>query len=370
MINDGIQRKARVLIYGAGGRGRLLQLSLEEQRPDVCVVGYSDTFKRGTYGSLPIVPPEELTHTQFDNLVVASAHADAIITGLPELVLPKTLSYDPTTPPFDPREKGKRHVAIASTRSSQAALMNLFNAGMPSAGERFTVVHLDPEWTLSLWNPYLREMAAKGRIRHWSTVVAEDFDGVYVAEHGNEHVMRFVNSTPLAGVRLLNAGLRSRIRNTLLDLKAVFSRLNVLEFGSICSVAGGNYSTLSIAETLSDKHSVTTVNLDAGSIASAKSVCSEYPYVEYYCGTSTAYIEDRLDSAGDIHFACLLHQPCSEDLVVEEFERLDGHIPSGGRVLFAYNSGVTANGGLKTFLASKGYVTHYRDNAGWMLEKR
>ena len=360
---------ARVVIYGAGGRGRLLELTLHDRRPDVAVLGYADTFKRGECCGLPIFAPDGLPG-ELDFLIVASAHADRIVGGLPESVLPKVLHYDPSMPAFDPKMPAKGHVAVATTRSSQAALMNFFNLAMLEGGRTFTAVHLDPEWTLSLWNPYLRGLAEAGRIRLVDEVGAEMFDGAYLPEYGNEHVLRFFGSTGLAGLPLCNAGLRARLRNAVLGLKARFAQLSVVEFGSICTVTGGNFSTLAIAETLAPEDRFVTVNLDAGSIRSVRSVCREYPQVEYYCGTSGEFLKSRLDSAGTIHFACLLHQPCGEPSVASEFEAMEGHIPSGGRVLFAHTGGKPANPALEDLVPRIGFETVYRDGAGWMLERR
>ncbi|MCJ2166235.1 MULTISPECIES: hypothetical protein [unclassified Pseudodesulfovibrio] len=369
MIVARLPKGARVIIYGAGGRGRLLELTLEDRRPDVTVLGYSDTFKRGRYGSSPIFPPEELSG-DFDYLIVASAYADKIITDLPEAVLPKVLSYDPVTPPFDPKGIAEGSIAIASTRSSQAMLMNFFNLSMFGPKTQFSVVHLDPVWTLSLWNAHLQGLVAEGRVRHHEAATPDEFEGVYLPEYGNEHVLRFFNSTPLAAVPLCNAGLRSRLRNTMLGLRGRFSRLSVVEFGSICTVTGGNFSTLAIAEMLSSGDSFVTVNLDAGSIQSVQSVCREHSLVDYYCGTSGGFIEERLAGMGTIHFACLLHQPCSEASVASEFEVIERHIPKGGRVLFAHTNRHAALPALEQLLAEKEFETLYRDNAGWMLERQ
>jgi hypothetical protein len=371
MIVAKLPEGAGVVIYGAGGRGRLLEHTLGERRPDVTVLGYADTFRRGRFGEHPVFAPDELPGRLtrgLDRLVVASAYADKIVSALPDPVLPRTVSYDPVTPPLDLRELGSGRLAVVTTRASQAALMNFFN--LPLAGEaEVTAAHLDPPWTLSLWNPYLRGLAEEGRIRHHADLDPADFGGAYLAEYGNGHVQEFFNDTPLAAVPLCNAGLRARLHNTVLGLKRRFGRLAVVEFGSIFTVGGGNFSTLAMAEVLSGADAFTTVNLDEGSLGAARSVCRAYPHVDYFCGTSGEFIEERLDRMGDIHFACLLHRPCAEPFVAGEFERLAPHIPQGGMLLFGHTGADGIPETLRARAAERGFTTAYRDGSSWLLER-
>ncbi|EGB15639.1 hypothetical protein DND132_2436 [Pseudodesulfovibrio mercurii] len=371
MLVASLPQGARIVIYGAGGRGRLLEYTLGERRPDVTVLGYADTFKRGSFGGHVIHAPGELPELlcgDLDRLVVASAHADKIVSALPEAVLPRTVSFDPVTPPLDLRELKGDRLAVVTTRASQAALMNFLN--LPLAGEaRITAAHLDPAWTLSLWNPYLRGLADQGRIRHHADLDPADFDGAYLAEYGNGHVLEFFNDTRLARVPLCNAGLRARLHNTVLGLKERFGALTVVEFGSIFTVSGGNFSTLAMAEVLSDEDAFTTVNLDEGSLRAARSVCRAYPHVDYFLGTSGEFLDRRLDDIGDIHFACLLHRPCTEPFVAGEFERLAPHIPEGGRLLLGHTGADGIPADLRARAAERGFTTAYRDGSSWILER-
>ncbi|WP_272698915.1 hypothetical protein [Desulfovibrio sp. Fe33] len=367
MLVAALPQGARVVIYGAGGRGRLLEYTLNERRPDVTVLGYADTFKRGRLGDHPVFGPDELPDG-LDLLIIASAYADKIVSALPEAVLPRTVSYDPVAPPLDLRELRGGRLAVATTRASQAALMNFFN--LPLAGEaEVLAAHLDPSWTLSLWNSYLRDQADRGRILGYADLDPAAVDGVYLAEYGNGHVLEFFNDTPLAAAPLCNAGLRARLHNTVLGLKQRFGRLTVLEFGSIFTVGGGNYSTLAMAEVLSGEDAFTTVNLDEGSLRAARSVCRAYPHVDYFLGTSGEFIEQRLDGLGDIHFACLLHRPCAEPFVADEFERLAPHIPEGGKLLLGHTGKGTVPAALEARVAETGFSTAYRDGSSWIVER-
>ncbi len=369
MLVKALPRDATVVIWGAGGRGRLFEFTLAERRPDVRIAAYADTYKTGAFGPYDVLPVSELAGLDFDHLVIASAYANDILRALPEALLPKALYFDPASPVLDCAGGEYRRVAVVSSLVSQAMLMNFFNLDLMPAGGEFTVVHLDPAWTFDRWNALLRSGVEEGRVVHHRGADPARFDAAYIVEYGNAFVHRFLDATPLAGLPFAHAGLRARLRATVLGLRKRFGALNVLEFGSICSVSGGNLSTLAIAEALGEGDTFDTVNIDADAIESARAVCLDHPRTGFHACPSGDYLERHLAAMGDIHFACLLHQPCSEAIVADEFARLDAHIPDGGRALFAYNRGMECTPGLTKALDAGGYAILKRDNAGWLVEK-
>jgi SAM-dependent methyltransferase len=65
-----------VCLFGAGGVGLGQKRLLETLRPDVEIVAFADSFKRGTFDGLPILSPSELAANDLDiDLTVIASHA-------------------------------------------------------------------------------------------------------------------------------------------------------------------------------------------------------------------------------------------------------------------------------------------------------
>ena len=81
-----IPKGARVFIYGAGMGGQAILLKLRKLRLDVSMKGYIDSYKKGRCLGEVVLSPEKFAETiaatEYDLILIASVHKDAIAAGL------------------------------------------------------------------------------------------------------------------------------------------------------------------------------------------------------------------------------------------------------------------------------------------------
>jgi MoaA/NifB/PqqE/SkfB family radical SAM enzyme len=77
-----IPRVSRLLIFGAGGRGRAFAEMVRLERPDIVLAGFLDTYKSGTCQGLPILRLADYRPSQGDHVVVCSTYAREIVGQL------------------------------------------------------------------------------------------------------------------------------------------------------------------------------------------------------------------------------------------------------------------------------------------------
>ncbi len=91
-----IPQKASVHIYGAGAAGRQLKRRIQQERSDVTIVNFLDTYKQGTLEGLDIIRLDSLpVHGPEGLVLVASTHWSDICTELERRSFATPLVFEP-----------------------------------------------------------------------------------------------------------------------------------------------------------------------------------------------------------------------------------------------------------------------------------
>ena len=136
-----LPNNGRVCIYGAGGFGKQVEVFIEGYRPNLEVICYADTYQRGTFGTLPIINPEELARRDdLDYVFIASMYWQEITAALPEMgnvtvikavagdiFLPDPVSKHPRKIPENHASELERTRALFSDETSRALFDKLID---------------------------------------------------------------------------------------------------------------------------------------------------------------------------------------------------------------------------------------------------
>ncbi len=79
---DDIPNNTSLCIFGAGEIGISLFLTLRKSRPDIQIVCFVDTYKRGTRDGVEIISPDELPAYAFNHIIIASINYQTDIIAL------------------------------------------------------------------------------------------------------------------------------------------------------------------------------------------------------------------------------------------------------------------------------------------------
>ena len=91
---DELPSAVSVAVYGKGSQGRDLVLLLKEQRPDVSVICFIDSYEPGTCDGLDVVTPQDLLPDLPEVILVASYYADEIMKAMPGAMRGKSVVID------------------------------------------------------------------------------------------------------------------------------------------------------------------------------------------------------------------------------------------------------------------------------------
>lgn len=94
-LEDILKEKKDVLVWGAGSAGRLFLRVMIEKQWEIRIIGFIDKYKSGTLEGFPIYKPEDLSHINYDYIIICNTtHQDEIFSALERwgLEFPKDFS--------------------------------------------------------------------------------------------------------------------------------------------------------------------------------------------------------------------------------------------------------------------------------------